>query len=118
MSGLCIHALPWEATMRTVLVVAALGLALAGCRTTEEVAAADDATCRGYGAQPGTDLYVQCRMMQDERRSAERIARNQSGSSGVAAGLALMNGGSVGSSPTTCTTRPSPLRTSLTTTCY
>jgi hypothetical protein len=33
-----------------------------------ELAAKDDATCRAYGAKPGTDIYVQCRMQQQHGR--------------------------------------------------
>jgi hypothetical protein len=35
-----------------------------------ELAAADDATCKSYGAKPGTDIYVQCRMTQQQSRDA------------------------------------------------
>lgn len=56
-------------------------LALAGCQTDQpgrgelfaskdEIAAKDDATCRGYGAKPGEPVYIQCRAMQDQRRDA------------------------------------------------
>ena len=34
----------------------------------QELAAKDDETCRSYGAKPGTDIYVQCRMAQAQRR--------------------------------------------------
>jgi len=69
-----------------------LALALAGClsdsekanlretlvgeafSSKEELAAKDDAVCRGYGAQPGTNAYVQCRVVQDQRRDANRNA--------------------------------------------
>lgn len=75
--------------MRTVWVVATLGLALAGCNSANrpgrgelfmeqsEVAAKDDAICRGYGAEPGSPAYVQCRAMQDQRRDAYREARRR-----------------------------------------
>lgn len=53
------------------LVVVALGLALAGCAGIKDhLAAKDDDTCKGYGAQPGTDVYVACRMKQQEIRAA------------------------------------------------
>jgi hypothetical protein len=38
----------------------------------EQIAAKDDAICRGYGAKPGTDVYIQCRVAQDQRRDAVR----------------------------------------------
>jgi hypothetical protein len=48
----------------------------AGCATRiarEE--AADDTKCRGYGAQPGTDVYVQCRVGLDQIKATESAAR-------------------------------------------
>ena len=79
--------------MRTIrLLPLVLALALAGClsdsekanlretlvgeafSSKEEIAAKDDAVCRGYGAQPGTSAYVQCRVVQDQRRDADRNA--------------------------------------------
>ena len=46
-----------------ILIVLAACLALAGCFTTEEERAAkDDANCGSYGAKPGSDAYIQCRM--------------------------------------------------------
>jgi hypothetical protein len=36
----------------------------------QKVAAKDDEVCRGYGAKPGTDVYVQCRMAQVQHRDA------------------------------------------------
>jgi hypothetical protein len=36
----------------------------------EEVAAKDDAICRKYGAKPGEAAYIQCRVVQDQRRDA------------------------------------------------
>jgi hypothetical protein len=36
----------------------------------EVLAARDDEVCRGYGAKPGTDVYVQCRMAQVQHRDA------------------------------------------------
>lgn len=78
--------------MRVVLGVFVIALGLVGCRTAKEIAAKDDATCRGYGAQPGTDVYVQCRVAQDQRRDLDDISRRRNDNSGVAAGVALMTG--------------------------
>jgi hypothetical protein len=33
------------------------------------VAAGDDQTWQGYGARPGTDIYVQCRTAQQKARN-------------------------------------------------
>jgi hypothetical protein len=38
--------------------------------TKEQKTAKDDGICRGYGAQPGTPAYIQCRATQDQRRDA------------------------------------------------
>lgn len=38
----------------------------------EQLAAKDDAICQGYGAKPGSDVYIQCRVTQDQRRDAVR----------------------------------------------
>jgi len=66
--------------MRTVRLLALLLLAvpLAGCQTNQERMAEfkarndalDDQTCRGYGAKPGTDVYIQCRMQRQQSRDA------------------------------------------------
>lgn len=40
----------------------------------QQVESKDDAICRSYGAQPGTDTYIQCRMNTDTRREARRNA--------------------------------------------
>jgi hypothetical protein len=55
-----------------------LPLALSGCATPEElaarraqVAAADDSECRSYGAEQGTPVYVQCRMLKNQQRAQE-----------------------------------------------
>lgn len=35
----------------------------------------DDATCRGYGAQPGSEGYIACRMnLANNRAAAEQVA--------------------------------------------
>ena len=66
--------------MRTVRLLALLLLAepLVGCQTNQERMAEfkvrnealDDQTCRGYGAKPGTDIYIQCRMQRQQSRDA------------------------------------------------
>jgi len=52
-------------TMR-ILVIALALTAMGGCA--QQWAEADDATCRSYGARPGTDGYARCRMFKDEQR--------------------------------------------------
>lgn len=49
----------------------------AGCATrVARREAADDAKCQGYGAQPGTDVYVQCRIGLDQIRATTEAAQN------------------------------------------
>ena len=38
------------------------------------VAANDDAQCRSYGAAPGSQVYIQCRMNLDNQRAQMRTA--------------------------------------------
>jgi hypothetical protein len=67
---------------------------LAGCMTAAEqqtearaVAMRDDSTCRGYGAKPGSQVYVQCRMnISNQRGAAER----QEAANDTAIGTALI----------------------------
>jgi hypothetical protein len=35
----------------------------------------DEAACRSYGAKPGTDIYIQCRMQRQQSRDAAEAAR-------------------------------------------
>lgn len=66
-----------------------LAIPLAGCIVQSEaeiaarkaeLAAKDDGVCKSYGAQPGTDVYVQCRIAQqrarDDSDNAARISRS------------------------------------------
>ena len=68
--------------MRFIAIVIACGLCLAGCADYQarqqaeaaaqarQIAANDDARCQGYGAKPGSDAYVSCRMNIDNQRAA------------------------------------------------
>ncbi len=60
----------------------ALFLTLGGCASHQQISAADNSTCRSYGAEPGSEAYVQCRMMKDQQR-------HDAGQSLVNAGSAL-----------------------------
>ena len=53
-----------------------LSLPLLACQTPEEIAAADDSQCRSYGAKPGSDAYVNCRVAQ-QKISQRRIHRQR-----------------------------------------
>jgi hypothetical protein len=64
--------------VRIVLVVAT-AVALSGCAGSESATQAtfraDDAKCKGLGAKPGTDAYVQCRLAIDlQKANAEAAA--------------------------------------------
>lgn len=50
-------------------------LALSGCASAEQIAAADNAKCQSFGATPGTPTYVECRMEQDRLRARRRPVR-------------------------------------------
>jgi Tfp pilus assembly protein PilV len=62
--------------MRHIAIVGLLSIGLAGCfgPSPQEIAQNDDATCRSYGAQPGTDTYYQCRMSRDQQRDQAKAA--------------------------------------------
>lgn len=63
--------------------VALLSLILTACTpgmgevlmSKEQRNAKDDQACQGYGAKPGTDLYISCRMKQDEIRANVQATR-------------------------------------------
>jgi hypothetical protein len=56
-----------------LVVAIMLAASLAGCMSEAErkarFAAIDDGKCQGYGAQPGTPAYVQCRAQLDAART-------------------------------------------------
>lgn len=49
-------------------------LALAGCKTTEQLAAEDHAQCVGMGAKPGGEGYFICRSWLAQQRAADKQA--------------------------------------------
>jgi transcriptional regulator with XRE-family HTH domain len=54
----------------------ALILSLVGCATPEQLAKADDAKCRSYGSEAGSDAYVQCRAALDAARTQAQAIAN------------------------------------------
>ena len=58
-----------------------------------QIDAQDDATCRGYGAAPGSEAYVACRMNLANNRTARDIAQQQSYDNMLNAGAAMMQNG-------------------------
>ena len=79
-----------ECLMRFIAIVIACALCLAGCADYQarqqaeaaaqarQIAANDDARCQSYGAKPGSDAYVSCRMniITSERLRITPIARS------------------------------------------
>lgn len=59
--------------MRSIAALALL--ALTGCASQQQIAANDDATCQSYGAVPGSNAYIQCRMQRDGIRQQGAEAR-------------------------------------------
>src|SRR5438105_2126961 len=73
--------------MKALIVAAAMAL-LVGCETQQQKqqeidmakaqqGAADDAQCQSYGAQPGSDAYVGCRVQLDAQRDQAGEVRRQ-----------------------------------------
>lgn len=60
-----------------------LALLLAGCQTTEERLAADDAQCRSYGSKPGESAYMQCRMNLDTNYANVKASERFGNSGGL-----------------------------------
>ena len=54
--------------MRKLTCLLALPLCLSACAS--HFQRTDDQTCRSYGAEPGTQVYVQCRMLREAQRQA------------------------------------------------
>jgi hypothetical protein len=80
-----------------------LSLLLVGCVSQEQIRArqaaaeaAEDAKCRSYGAQPGTQQYFECRMtINQQKATAEAIAeanRQATYSQMMTTGGAMMRG--------------------------
>lgn len=61
-----------------LIVSATAAVAQAGCKSTEERRAAieleRDQQCRSYGAQPGTEIYVNCRLQLEQIAVAQTQA--------------------------------------------
>lgn len=62
--------------MLKVILTGAIAIGLAGCMTTEQMMARDDATCRSWGAFPGTGPYMECRaLLHHQHAEAEMQSR-------------------------------------------
>jgi hypothetical protein len=57
-----------------LVIISAVILVLSGCSAADREAwghpdpEADDAKCRNFGAKPGSESYIQCRMYSEQRR--------------------------------------------------
>ena len=70
--------------MENLILAACAALALSGCLTGEEMAAQQaelkaqvasaDPSMPSYGAEQGTPVYVECRMIKDQQRAQETAA--------------------------------------------
>jgi hypothetical protein len=83
--------------MKLMICLLGLPLALSGCVTPEERAqlsaearVADDSECRSYGAEIGTPVYVECRMVKDQLRAQEEAAADRENDRQIHCGLARM----------------------------
>ena len=90
-----------------------LPLALSGCVTAEEMAAqraefkaqiatADDSECRSYGAEQGTPVYVQCRMVKEQQRIQQTAAAQAAANEQFNRGLCLMANSAYPGRPVNC----------------
>lgn len=60
--------------MRTATLVLITALLIGGCATSEQLAVADDAECKSWGATPKTDEYMRCRALLSHRRTEQAKA--------------------------------------------
>jgi hypothetical protein len=96
--------------MKQVLLIGLAALGLSGCEATNPGArlvnlavtgtlqtpsearainnAYDDGQCQGYGAQPGTDAYTNCRLQLAQMRQQRRIAASQAADASLSAMMA------------------------------
>lgn len=69
-------------------------LLLTACTTAQDRLQArntsDNATCAGYGVQPGSDAYVVCRLNQANLHAAEDADRRRSRAFMFGAGLSML----------------------------
>lgn len=60
---------------KAVALLSAAIVALAGCKTTEQLAQEDAAKCASYGFKAGSEAHATCRMRLDAARDADERAR-------------------------------------------
>ena len=70
--------------MRAILTIAAVGLALAGCQTTEQSFASAESVCLQAGLRPGTTAYGRC----TNAAYQQNVANSNAAANAVAVGAA------------------------------
>ncbi len=73
-------------SLASFIVLALVTALISGCASRQDIAQRDDEHCRSYGALPGSDAYVQCRLAQDDIHQRDRDAASQS-PAGMAANI-------------------------------
>ncbi|NLR95312.1 hypothetical protein HGP17_00505 [Rhizobium sp. P38BS-XIX] len=58
----------------SILSLLAIGFVLSSCQTAEEIRAADESRCAGYGFRRGSENFANCLMNQDLSRRADQRA--------------------------------------------
>ena len=58
--------------LRMCVVCFVAGLALSGCRSAAQIQDEQAAKCRSFGANPGTQVYVDCMLRLEEIDAADR----------------------------------------------
>lgn len=89
--------------MKSFVVVAAAAVFLAGCNATgprhpgenflsdAEIRAKDDRECQSYGAAPGSQAYMICRMNLNQNRTNASVAQQQSAANLGVMGAMMLN---------------------------
>jgi hypothetical protein len=57
------------------VLIAFSALALSACASPQQLAVVDDQACQSMGALPGSDAYLQCRLIQQQRHDRQRRER-------------------------------------------
>ncbi len=73
--------------MRLIIAIGAIGLALAGCQTTEQSMMSAESVCLQAGLRPGTSAYGRCINASYQQNVANSNAAANAVAVGAAAGL-------------------------------
>jgi len=69
--------------MKSLPLIFALVIPLAGCVTAEQQIALDDTKCQSYGVPKGSPAYVQCRGQLDQNRAMVQSSERFGNSGGL-----------------------------------